>query len=135
MGTGQLLLVVEDGELVRQGLAVVLEQAGYVVVTAANGREALTYLRHQLPPALILLDMMMPEADGWHFMALRARDAGLASVPVVMITAIGVASQEWATSLGAAGYLHKPVTEEELVEAVDATLARLPAATLDRLRT
>jgi hypothetical protein len=47
---------------------------------------------------------------------------------------LGVASQEWATSLGAAGYLHKPVTEHELVGAVGATLARLPAEALGRLR-
>jgi two-component system, chemotaxis family, sensor histidine kinase and response regulator PixL len=129
MATGQTVLVVEDDETVRQGLAVVLEQAGYVVVTAANGREALTYPRSHLPPALILLDMMMPAADGWHFMRLRARDA-LASVPVLIMTAIGVASQEWATSLGVVGYLRKPVAEDELVEAVGATLARLSGAAL-----
>jgi CheY-like chemotaxis protein len=134
MGTGQLLLVVEDDELVRQGLAVVLEEAGYVVVTAANGREALTYLRHHLPPALILLDMMMPAADGWHFMDLRDQDTGLAAVPVLIMTAIGVACEEWASSLGAVGYLRKPVSEGELVGAVDATLARLPAEAFDRLR-
>jgi chemotaxis family two-component system sensor histidine kinase/response regulator PixL len=130
MGTGQLLLVVEDDELVRQGLAVVLDQAGYVVVTAANGREALTYLRKHLPPALILLDMMMPAADGWLFMKLRAEDTALASVPVIIMTAIGVASEKWASSQGAVGCLRKPVTEGELVETVGAALARLPAGAL-----
>jgi CheY-like chemotaxis protein len=119
--------VVEDNEIVLQGLAVVLEQADYVVVTAANGREALTHLRNHLAPAPTLFDMMMPAADGWHFMRFRARHAALAAVPVIIMTAIGAACEEWATSLGAAGYLHKPVTEAELVEAVDATLARLPA--------
>jgi two-component system response regulator MprA len=130
MPTGQTVLVVEDDETVRQGLAVVLEPAGYVVVTAANGREALTYLRNHLPPALILLDMMMPAADGCHVMRGRAQDAALASVPVIIMTAIGVASEEWATGLGAAGYLRKPVAEDELVAAVRATLARLPGAAL-----
>jgi CheY-like chemotaxis protein len=50
MGTGQTLLVVEDDGTVRQGLAVILEQARYVGVTAANGRNALIYLRHHLRP-------------------------------------------------------------------------------------
>jgi CheY-like chemotaxis protein len=93
MGTGQTLLMVEDDETARQGLAVVLEQAGYVVVTAANGREALTYLRHHLPP-LIRLDMMMPAADSWHFMRRRAQGAALASVPVLIMTAIGAAGEK-----------------------------------------
>jgi CheY-like chemotaxis protein len=99
------------------------------VVTAANGREALTYLRHHLPSALILLDMM-PAADGWHFMRRRAQGAALTSVPVLIMTAIGAASEKWAISLGAAGYFRKPVTEAELVEAVGASLPRLPAEAL-----
>ena len=62
------LLVVDDNDVAREGLAGVLRRAGYRVLPAANGEEALQLLRAGPPPDLILLDMLMPFLDGWHFL-------------------------------------------------------------------
>src|SRR5437868_13909160 len=62
------LLVVEDDDVTREGLAIALRQAGYAVVPAANGLEALNALRAGPRPEAILLDMLLPVLDGWHFL-------------------------------------------------------------------
>src|SRR5438270_3175209 len=95
------ILVVEDDETTRQSLATALRDAGFDVVTAGNGQEALDYVHSHPPPVLILLDMMMPAHDGWEFLRLRGQDPTLAGVPVIVLTALGVASELWARSLGA----------------------------------
>src|SRR6266545_4852685 len=68
MSNERTLLVVEDNEVAREGLAAILRRAGYEVALATNGQEALNYLDGHPPPALILLDMLMPVLDGWHFL-------------------------------------------------------------------
>ncbi len=118
MASGKTLLVVDDDKDVREDLATVLRDAGYAVVALGNGREALDYLRQHRPPDLILLDMMMPEYDGWLFLRERYREPALAAVPVLVMTAIGVACPEWAASLGADGLLHKPFHMELLFHEV-----------------
>jgi CheY-like chemotaxis protein len=116
-GSGTLLIV-EDNEVVREGLAVVLRRAGYAVVPAANGHQALAALRAGVRPDLILLDMLLPAVDGWHFLDRRRREPALAALPVVIMTGLGVAGPEWADSLGAAGLLRKPVETEALLRGV-----------------
>lgn len=114
------ILIVEDNAIQREGLAVVLRQQGYAVSLAADGREALGLIRSGLAPCLILLDMMMPVArgDGWHFLEERKRLPELARVPVVITTALGVESPEWADGLGASGLLRKPLDVEPLLAQV-----------------
>jgi len=115
---GLTLLVVEDNEVTREGLAVVLRREGGTVVLAADGQEALACLRSEPPPDLVLLDMMMPGVDGWAALAETKRNPALAGVPVLIVTGLGVANAEWAASLGAAGCLGKPVETEELLREV-----------------
>jgi two-component system response regulator MprA len=115
---GETLLLVEDNEVVREGLAVALRRAGYAVALAGNGQEALSALRGGVRPDLILLDMLVPVVDGWRFLEQRRREPALAAVPVVIMTGVGVASAEWAAGLGAAGLLRKPVETEELLREV-----------------
>jgi CheY-like chemotaxis protein len=62
--------------------------------------------------------MMLPDMDGWQFMQARMRDAALAGIPVVVTTALGVSSPEWAASLGAVGLLRKPFDADLLAQAV-----------------
>jgi two-component system response regulator MprA len=112
------LLLVEDNEVMREGLTVVLRHAGYAVTLAANGQEALSALRGGVRPDLILLDMLVPVVDGWRFLEQRRRQPALLAIPVVILTGLGVASPEWATALGAAGLLRKPVETEELLREV-----------------
>jgi CheY-like chemotaxis protein len=115
---GLTLLVVEDNEVVREGLAVVLRREGATVALAADGKEALACLRSKPPPDLVLMDMMMPGVDGWAALAETKRDPVLATVPVLIVTGLGVANAEWAASLGAAGFLRKPVETDALLREV-----------------
>jgi CheY-like chemotaxis protein len=96
----------------------------------ANSRDALKYLLESSPPDLILIDMMMPVMDGWSFLDERRKIPRTATVPVVIVTALGAASWEWARSLGAVGLVRKPVEAEEIVRVVRNFLSvtrKLPA--------
>jgi CheY-like chemotaxis protein len=110
--TGLTLLVVDDHEITREGLAAVLRREGCTVVPAVDGEQALACLRSGLAPDLILTDMMMPKVDGWALLAARRRDRALAAVPVLILTSLSIANAEWAASLGAAGCLRKPLETE-----------------------
>jgi CheY-like chemotaxis protein len=109
------VLVVEDDADVRETVAEALEDQGYRVSSAVNGLHALRLLREQsLRPDVILLDMMMPELDGWGFRAEQQKEPALAAIPVVVFTAYGVPN-DTAQQLGAAGFLRKPVHLDELL--------------------
>ncbi len=109
------VLVVEDNEAAREGLAATLRRAGYGVETAAHGGEALERLRSGNPPDLILLDMLLPVLDGWHVLE-ELRRAG--PHPPVLVTSATFLSREWARDHGCAGFLRKPVEEEDLLAEV-----------------
>ncbi len=110
---GKNILLVEDDEITRGAIKMVLEWEGYRVDCAANGREALDYLRQKAHPALILLDMMMPVLDGEQFRQEQQRDPDLADIPVVVVSAL-----EAAALLDAAGHVRKPFQVEELLAAI-----------------
>lgn len=113
------ILIVEDNTIQREGLAVVLRQQGFSVVLASDGQEAAAVLEH-VRPNVVLLDMLIPEShgDGWWFLDQRQHNPTLAAVPVLITTALPVASKEWASSLGAAGLVRKPFDVEPLVVAI-----------------
>jgi CheY-like chemotaxis protein len=110
------ILVVEDNDVAREGLAADLRRAGYAVATAADGAQALEALRAGPPPGLILLDMLMPVLDGWHFLGRLRQDGP--HPPVVVTTGTAVVGREWAQDHGCAGFLRKPVGAEDLLEEV-----------------
>jgi CheY-like chemotaxis protein len=114
----QVILIVEDDAVARAGLITILAANGYDALTAGNGQEALTQLRQGPRPALILLDMILSGFNGWQFITELKKDATLAGIPVVVMTGLGVASDEWARSLGAVGLLHKPIDVAQLLDAV-----------------
>ena len=111
------VLVVEDDVSLRGLLVEVLTQAGYRVLTAANGRDALSCLRGGEPVALILLDLLMPLMDGWQFRAEQRRDPGLRHIPVIVVSGEPCLPYE-AEVLGAAAYLEKPTPISRLLGAV-----------------
>ena len=80
------MLVVDDDVALRQLLRRMLEPEGYAVVEAENGRVALERLR-DVSPSLILLDLMMPEMDGFEFVAEFRRHEAWRAIPIVVITA------------------------------------------------
>ena len=81
------ILVVDDDADLRQTLQLLLNDSGYRVTAAANGQAALDQLTAGARPDLILLDLMMPEMNGWQFLERARADPALASIPVVIMTA------------------------------------------------
>jgi CheY-like chemotaxis protein len=113
------ILIVEDDDDIRRSLADVLEHRGYPVALAHNGLEALEYLRSApQPPRLILLDLMMPVMDGWQFCAAQQEDPSLATIPVVVLSAVTNLRQN-AASLHVADYLPKPIELPQLLKSVE----------------
>ncbi len=111
------ILIVEDDEIARVGLSAILQADGYETVTAVDGREALAQLEGGLEPALILLDMILPRCDGWQFCARRQSIPG-GSAPFMIMTGLGIASDEWASSMGAVGLLRKPLDLDHLLATI-----------------
>ncbi|MDB4981197.1 MAG: Response regulator receiver protein [Myxococcales bacterium] len=111
------VLVVEDDVDILRAIVQVLEDEGFPVRTAENGQAALETLRasHELPPCVILLDLMMPVMDGWSFRATQLRDPFLSHIPVILLTAGGGAAEK-AEIAQANGALRKPVDLELLLE-------------------
>jgi len=112
---GSHILIVDDDLDIREGLSEVLEERGYAILSAANGREALEGLRSGSRPCVILLDLMMPVMDGYEFRAEQRKDPALASIPVVIITA-GAADQR--EEIEASAVLRKPLDLRELVDVI-----------------
>ena len=114
---GAGILIVEDDFDVRDMLSLVLQNEGYSVATAANGREAIEYLRGGAAPCLILLDLMMPVMNGWEFRTVQQQDPSLSPIPVVVLSADG-RIQEKAASIDAASYLKKPIEFDLLLDTI-----------------
>jgi CheY-like chemotaxis protein len=122
------VLIVEDDFDIREVLTEVLQDEGYAVAGAANGLEAIELLRTEAAaPSLILLDLMMPVMSGWQFVAEQRQDPRLEAIPVVVVSADGNLSEK-ATSLGASGYLRKPIEIDSLLEVVQRYCRRLRAS-------
>lgn len=101
------ILLVDDDEALRLAVSTLLEDDGYSVYAAGNGREALAYLATHEPPSLILLDLVMPVLDGWQFLIERERasEPGERSVPVVLMSGMGFIQD----ARGFADFLRKPI--------------------------
>jgi signal transduction histidine kinase/DNA-binding response OmpR family regulator/putative methionine-R-sulfoxide reductase with GAF domain len=110
-GRGNLVLVIDDDETVRNLMERHISQDGFKVVTAKDGIEGLKLAR-ELDPAVITLDVLMPGADGWQVLRELKADSALADIPVVMCTILDDKNKGYA--LGAADYLNKPVGRENL---------------------
>ena len=116
------ILIVEDDADVRDTMVQVLESEGFSVCATRDGREALDVLRAGLRPGLILLDLMMPVMNGWQFRAGTERDPELASIPVVLVSALDPGTERTA-SIAAAGFLHKPFDLDDLLGVVQRAVA------------
>lgn len=111
-----VILVIDDEPSARDLLRRMLEKEGYQVVTAAGGAEGLQRAQ-ELRPALITLDLMMPQIDGWAVLTALKEDPDLATIPVVMVSMVEGRSLSYA--LGAADYLHKPIDRDQLRRVLD----------------
>lgn len=111
------ILLVEDDRDVREALAEVLEQEGYRVSVAKNGRDAVQHLKQaRQMPAAILLDLMMPVMDGWEFWSLQRSTADWCQIPVVIVSADAEAAERMAPhARRALACLRKPIDIDELL--------------------
>ncbi len=110
------ILVVDDDPMIRMTLQLLLEDEGYEVVLAVDGQDGLNRVEEQRPD-LIILDMMMPQMDGYTFAEqLRERERE-ADVPVLVLTADGRAQQK-AAQVGAAGGIEKPFDAGRLLTSI-----------------
>jgi CheY-like chemotaxis protein len=121
---GGYVLVVDDDLAVQQTIAsIVADDYGHNVKTAADGREALGILRDCPPPALIIVDLMMPRMNGLSFLAHKRDQPALASIPLCVMTAMGPSDDELSrmVSAEARGFpvLRKPFDLDELMSLVE----------------
>jgi two-component system, chemotaxis family, sensor histidine kinase and response regulator PixL len=123
------LLVVDDSLVQRQGLFRTLSGAGYQVLQATNGQEALAQLNQHHEVQLVVCDIEMPFMNGFEFLSYCRQDARLSQIPTIMLTTrSGAKHRQLAIALGAKAYTTKPHADKELLEAVEKQLnARTPA--------
>ncbi len=110
------ILLVDDDDAVRVAVGALLEEEGFSVLCAENGREALDLLERGESPSLILLDLVMPVVDGWQFLAERGRtgSSGARSAPVVLLSGLGFIRG----AAGIADFLRKPIDSGALLACV-----------------
>ena len=135
MTTNERILVVDDDKEITRLLRSYLEQAGYSVLVANDGGTALHTLRRERPD-LLLLDLMLPDTDGWTITRTIRSDQQLADTLIIMITArIEDTDKILGMELGADDYITKPFNPREVIARVRALLRRtrnsaIPARTL-----
>lgn len=119
----RILVVDDDKEIVRL-VRSYLEKAGYEVFAAYNGETALHTLRREKPD-LLVLDLMLPDRDGWDITRLIRSDAHLATTPIIMLTArVEDSDKIVGLEIGADDYITKPFNPREVVARVRALLRR-----------
>jgi DNA-binding response OmpR family regulator len=122
---GKRILLVDDEEDILDFLELILEEQGYSVLKANSGAEALAaaQMHH---PELILLDIMMPEMDGWEVLKLLKADEEVAHIPVAMLTArTEMKDKIQGLQEGAIDYICKPFATKELLDKLEIILAQV----------
>ncbi len=123
----QLIICVEDEPEVTELVQIILQREGYEVLGAKGGREGLDLIREKLPD-LVLLDLMMPDMDGWEvYQQLQAEDT-TRDIPVIVVTA---KAQSIDKVLGlyiakVDGYITKPFKPSELAQKIQEVLSKAP---------
>lgn len=120
----QRILVVDDDKSIVRVVRAYLEQSGYQVLPAGDGESALHMLRHERPD-LVVLDLLMPNRDGWEVTRIVRGDKVLAATPIIMLTArVEDTDKIVGLELGADDYITKPFNVREVVARVNALLRR-----------
>ncbi len=117
-----VIMVVEDDDDIREAVTMLLEGQGYTAEPHENAVEALETLRQGALPDVILLDLNMPQMDGWEFRVRQKRDPAWASIPVVAFSADSSAK---AAAIDAHAYMTKPVDPQALLDTIERLLKTL----------
>jgi excisionase family DNA binding protein len=113
---GPTVLIVDDDEKLREYVRVNLEMEGYTVREAGSAEEGLGVL-DETTPDLVLLDVMMPEVDGWEMLQRVQERHGIGSIPVIMFSGkVDEQGAEEAATRGAQGFIGKPFNPQELID-------------------
>jgi excisionase family DNA binding protein len=113
---GPVILIVDDDARLREFVRVNLEMDGYSVREAASAAEGLAALEEE-PPDLILLDVMMPEVDGWEMLRRVRERHGVDSIPVIMFSGkVDERTAETAEERGAQAFIGKPFDPQQLIQ-------------------
>ncbi|MDF5722903.1 MAG: hybrid sensor histidine kinase/response regulator [Rhizonema sp. PD37] len=123
----KIILVVDDSITLRQTLVMILQKAGYLVLQAKDGYEALKQLEQHKGINLVICDIEMPRMNGFEFLKYRQKDNMLARIPVVILSSrSGDKYRQIATDYGATAYMTKPYLEHNLLTAVKDLLVEHP---------
>ena len=114
----KLILIVEDDPKILKLTRDMLQVSGYITIEATDGKQGVELARARKPD-LILMDIMMPEMDGYTACDAIKTDKATSEIPVVMLTAMGYElNKKLAEKLGADGYITKPFTRQELLDKI-----------------
>jgi len=113
------VLVVDDAVALRRTLALTLERAGFRVLQARDGREAIAQLQKNPSTNLVICDIEMPNMNGFDFLNYRRQEPQLSKIPVIMLTSRSNNKHRWlAMHLGATDYFTKPYIEQSFLKAI-----------------
>jgi CheY-like chemotaxis protein len=122
------ILLVEDNEMNRDMLSRRLIRRGYEVRIAVDGMQGMEMARRE-PPDLVLMDMSLPDIDGWETTRRMRADRELSGIPIIALTAHAMeGDREKALAAGCNDYDTKPVNLEQLIAKMTALLNRAPQA-------
>ncbi len=117
------VLIVDDSRTIVRALQLMLEREGYLTFSAADGVQAIAMTKRQRPD-VVLMDVVMPNMNGFEATRALVNDPETAAIPVIMMSGTEqISDRVWGTRLGAKGFLAKPIDKEELLGKVRSVIA------------
>ncbi len=117
------IMVIDDSSTIRKTAETLLKRAGFEVITAADGFEAMSVVADQHPD-IIFIDIMMPRLDGYQTCALIKNNKQFGSTPIVMLSSKdGLFDRARGKLAGSEQHIHKPFTQDDLVSAINKYVA------------
>ncbi|MBN1794631.1 MAG: response regulator [Candidatus Omnitrophica bacterium] len=116
------ILIIDDSPTVREKISSLLAEEGYEVFAEGNAAKAIESIK-EIRPDLVILDIMMPEMDGYTLLRHIRKEKAFAALPVLMLSAKEEEGMKDLFSLeGISGYMQKPFQDEDLIDLIDKTL-------------
>src|SRR4030065_536888 len=117
------VLIVDDSRTIVRALQLMLEREGYLTFSAVDGVQAIAMTKRQRPD-VVLMDVVMPNMNGFEATRALVNDPETAAIPVIMMSGTEqVSDRVWGIRLGAKGFLAKPINQEELLGRVRSVIA------------